>query len=100
MACSKYRTAFILFELAWLAATRSWKFFESNILIKIDLSLVLKPYVFSRLQIEKACVEDSCQVFTNVKIATFVEPMSSSYSYLLVSTGPRRIGRGSRISED
>jgi hypothetical protein len=54
------------------------KFFESNILIKLDLSLVLKPYVFSRLQIKKACVE-TYQVTTNVEIATFVEPKCSPY---------------------
>jgi hypothetical protein len=28
-------------------AARSWKFFESNILIKIDLSLVMKSYVYN-----------------------------------------------------
>jgi hypothetical protein len=54
------------------------KFFESNILIKLDLSRVLKPYVFSRLQIKKACVE-TYQVSTNVEIATFVEPKCSPY---------------------
>jgi hypothetical protein len=62
-----------------VAATRSWKFFESNILIKIDLSLVLKSYIFSCLQIEKDCVE-TYQVSTHVEIgATFFEPKCSPY---------------------